>query len=124
MKIRFGFVSNSSSSSFLVCGTSDADLINSVLMKNDIIDRKINNIDGIMYDYYIRHRIEDILGLEVHRSDYGRVYLCKSLPLHCNDVNNIQVNINQVKELINSVENILSDVDPSKIIVDYIEEEY
>ena len=93
-------------------------------MKNDIIDSEKTDMDGIIYSPYTRHEIEHILGLEVHLSDYGRVYLCKSIHLTCNEVNVIDVTSNQVKEMINSVENILSDVDPSKIIVDYIEEEY
>ena len=118
MKIRNGFVSNSSSSSFLVCGISDVDSINSVLIKNDIINSEITDIDSIMYSYYIRHGIEHILGLEVYRSESGRVRLGKSISL------DDDVDINQVKELINDIERILSDVDPSKIIVDYIEEEY
>ena len=104
MKIRNGFVSNSSSSSFLVCGISDIDSINSVLMKNNIINSKITDTDSLIYSYYIRHDIELILG--------------KSISL------DYDVDINQVKELINDVESILRDVDPSKIIVDYIEEEY
>ena len=119
MKIRNGFVSNSSSSSFLVCGISDADSINSVLMKNDIMNSEITDIDSIIYSYYIRHGIEHILGLEVYRSEYGRIYIGKSINLDCNDVD-----INQVKELINNVENILSGIDPSKIMIDYIEERY
>lgn len=119
MKIRNGFVSNSSSSSFLVCGISDADLINSVLMKNNIVNSKITDTDSIIYSYYIRHEIEHILGLEVHRSESGRVCLGKSINLDCSDAN-----VNQVKELINDVENTLSDVDPSKIMIDYAEEEY
>ena len=119
MKIRNGFVSNSSSSSFLVCGISDIDSINSVLMKNDIMNSEITDADSIMYSYYIRHGIEHILGLEVHRSDFGSVCLGKSISIDYGDVD-----INHVKELINDVENILSDVDPSKIIVDYIKEEY
>ena len=118
MKIRNGFVSNSSSSSFLVCGISDVDSINSVLIKNDIINSEITDIDSIMYSYYIRHGIEHILGLEVYRSESGRVRLGKSISL------DDDVNINQVKKLIDDVQNILSDVDPSKIIVDYIKEEY
>ena len=118
MKIRNGFVSNSSSSSFLVCGISDIDSINSVLIKNDIMNSEITDTDSIMYSYYIRHGIEHILGLEVYRSESGRVRLGKSISL------DDDVDINQVKELINDVERILSDVDPSKIIVDYIEEEY
>lgn len=119
MKIRNGFVSNSSSSSFLVCGISDADSINSVLMKNDIMNSELLDVDSIIYSYYIRHGIEHILGLEVHRDEYGRVYLGKSIDLNCNDVN-----INQIKELISSVENTLSGIDPSKITVGYIEERY
>ena len=118
MKIRNGFVSNSSSSSFLVCGISDLDSINSVLIKNDIMNSEITDTDSIMYSYYIRHGIEHILGLEVYRSESGRVRLGKSISL------DDDVDINQVKELINDVESILSDVNPSKIIVDYIEEEY
>ena len=43
MKIRNGFVSNSSSSSFLVCGISDTDSINSVLMKNNIMNSEITD---------------------------------------------------------------------------------
>ena len=119
MKIRNGFVSNSSSSSFLVCGIYDADSINSVLMKNGIVDSEITDMYSIIYSHYIRHGIEHILGLEVHRSESGRVCLGKSISLDYGDVN-----VNQVKELINDVENTLSDVDPSKIIVDYIKEEY
>ena len=119
MKIRNGFVSNSSSSSFLVCGISDVDSINSVLIKNGIMNSEITDTDSIMHSYYIRHGIEHILGLEVYRSESGRVRLGKSISLDYDDVD-----INQVKELINDVESILSDVDPSKIIVDYIEEEY
>lgn len=119
MKVRNGFVSNSSSSSFLVCGISDIDSINTVLMKNDIITIKLPNTDTIIYSYYLRNDIEHTLGLEVHRNEYGRVYLGKSITLNCSDVN-----INQIKELINSVENALSDIDPSKITVDYIEEKY
>lgn len=119
MKIRNGFVSNSSSSSFLVCGIYDADSINSVLMKNGIIDSEITDMYSIIYSYYIRQGIEHILGLEVHRDECGRICIGKSINLNCNDAN-----INQVKELINSVENILSDVNPSEIIVEYIEEEY
>ena len=119
MKIRNGFVSNSSSSSFLVCGISDIDSINSVLIKNDIMNSEITDTDSIMYSYYIRHGIEHILGLEVHRGESGRVCLGKSISLDYGDVD-----INQVKELITDVENILSDVDPSKIIVDCIKEEY
>lgn len=119
MKIRNGFISNSSSSSFLVCGISDADSINLVLTKNNIVNSKITDTDSIMYNYYIRHEVEHILGLEVRRSESGRVYLGKSISLDCNDVT-----VNQVKELINDVENILSDVDPSKIMIDYAEEEY
>ena len=118
MKIRNGFVSNSSSSSFLVCGISDVDSINSVLIKNGIMNSEITDTDSIMHNYYIRHGIEHILGLEVYRSESGRVRLGKSISL------DDDVDINQVKELINDVESILSDVDPSKIIVDYIEEEY
>ena len=118
MKIRNGFVSNSSSSSFLVCGISDVDSINSVLMKNDIMNSEITDADSILYSYHIRHGIEHILGLEVHRSESGRVCLGKSINLGCSDVN-----VNQVKELINDVENILSDVDPSKIRIDYVEED-
>ena len=119
MKIRNGFVSNSSSSSFLVCGISDIDSINTVLMKNDIINIKVPDTDTIIYSYCLRNDIEHILGLEVHRNDDGRVYLGKSINLNCNDVN-----INQIKELINNVENTLSDIDPSKITVGYIEERY
>ncbi len=118
MKIRNGFVSNSSSSSFLVCGISDVDSINSVLMKNNIMNSEITDADSIMYSYHIRHGIEHILGLEVHRSESGRVCLGKSINLDYSDVN-----VNQVKELINNVKNILSDVDPSKIMVDYVEED-
>lgn len=119
MKTRNGFVSNSSSSSFLVCGISDIDSINSVLMKNDIMNSEITDADSILYSYHIRHGIEHILGLEVHRSESGRICLGKSINLDCSDIN-----INQVKELINDVENILSDVDPSKIMIGYAEEEY
>ena len=43
----------------------------------------------------------------------------KRISLDCSDVT-----ANQVKELINDVENILSDVDPSKIMIEYNEEEY
>ena len=119
MKIRNGFVSNSSSSSFLVCGISDIDSINSVLMKNNIMNSEITDTDSIMYSYYIRHEIEHTLGLEVHRNEHGRVCLGKSISLDYDDAN-----VNQVKELINDVENTLSDVDPSKIVVNYIKEEY
>ena len=119
MKTRNGFVSNSSSSSFLICGISDIDSINSVLMKNDIINNEITDIDSIIYSYYIRNEVEHNLGLEVHRNDNGRIYLGKSINL-----NYINVNISQIKELINNVESILSDIDPSKILVDYIEERY
>ena len=72
-----------------------------------------------MYSYYIRHEIEHTLGLEVHRNEHGRICLGKSISLDYDDVN-----VNQVKELINDVENILSDVDPSKIMIEYNEEEY
>ena len=119
MKIRNGFVSNSSSSSFLVCGISDVDSINSVLIKNGIMNSEITDTDSIIYSYYIRHEIEHILGLEVYRSEPGRVYLGKRISLDCSDVT-----ANQVKKLINDVENILSDVDPSKIMIEYNEEEY
>lgn len=119
MKIRSGFVSNSSSSSFLVCGISDIDSINSVLMKNDIMNSEITDTDSILYSYYIRHGIEHILGLEVHRNEHGRICLGKSISLDYDEVD-----VNQVKELINDVENILSDVDPGKIVVDYVTEEY
>lgn len=118
MKIRNGFVSNSSSSSFLVCGITDIDSINSVLMKNDIMNSEITDTDSILYSYYIRHGIEHILGLEVHRNEHGRVCLGKSISLDYEEVD-----ANQVKELINDVENILSDVDPSKIMIDYVEED-
>lgn len=119
MKVRNGFVSNSSSSSFLVCGISDADSINSVLMKNDIMNNELLDVDSIIDSYYIRHGVKHILGLEVHRDEYGRVYLGKSIDLNCN-----AVNVNQIKDLINTVENTLSDIDPSKITVGYIEERY
>lgn len=119
MKIRSGFVSNSSSSSFLVCGITDIDSINSVLMKNDIMNSEITDTDSILYSYYIRHGIEHILGLEIHRNEHGRVCLGKSISLDYEEVD-----ANQVKELINDVENILSDVDPSKIMIDYVEEDY
>lgn len=118
MKIRNGFVSNSSSSSFLVCGITDIDSINSVLMKNDIMNSEITDTDSIMYSYHIRYRIEHILGLEVHRNEHGRICLGKSISLDYDEVD-----ANQVKELINDVENILSDVDPSKIMIDYVEED-
>lgn len=118
MKIRSGFVSNSSSSSFLVCGISDTDSINSVLMKNNIMNSEITDTDSIMYSYHIRYEIEHTLGLEVHRNEHGRVCLGKSINLDYDDAN-----VNQVKELINDVENILSDVDPSKIMIDYVEED-
>ena len=84
------------------------------------MNSEITDTDSIMYSYYIRHGIEHILGLEVYRSESGRVCLGKSISLD----DDVDVDINQVKELINDVESILSDVDPSKIIVDYIEEEY
>lgn len=83
------------------------------------MNSEITDTDSILYSYYIRHGIEHILGLEIHRNEHGRVCLGKSISLDYEEVD-----ANQVKELINDVENILSDVDPSKIMIDYVEEDY
>ena len=119
MKVRNGFVSNSSSSSFLICGISDVDSINSVLMKNDIISDEITDIGSVLYSSYLRQRIEDTLKLGIYRNDNGEIYIGKGIKLDCNTIK-----VNEFKELISAVENALSDVDSSKIIVDYIEERY
>ena len=119
MKIRRGFVSNSSSSSFLICGISDIDSINSVLRKNDIINNEISDIDSILYSFYLRQKIEDTLKLEIYRNDNGEVYIGKGIELNSNTIK-----ANEFKDLIFDVENTLSGIDPNKIIVDYIEERY
>ena len=67
MKIRNGFVSNSSSSSFLVCGIYDADSINSVLMKNGIIYK-----DGLAENVLDETAIYELY--KVKLNEQGHIY--------------------------------------------------
>jgi hypothetical protein len=79
MKIRNGFVSNSSSSSFCIYGTclNIDDLFEKLKESNLISEKKLNKIiedDGL---YEIGEFIEKNSDLEVHISDYD-VWLGKS----------------------------------------------
>lgn len=102
MKIRSGFVSNSSSSSFLVFGISDVDNINKVFNTLDIKDSDgyTQRIEDYEFNYPIEDLTHDKYYLKLFKDDYnecfmlGNVVLCQDI---LKDYTEFQNNINDTK---------------------------
>ena len=102
MKIRNGFVSNSSSSSFLVFGISDVDSINQVFNALDIKDSEGNTqqIEDYEFSYPIENLMQDKYDLKLFKDDYSGYFALGNVVLGQSDLMNyteFQNNINNTK---------------------------
>ena len=120
MKIRSGFISNSSSSSFLICGVSGLDKVKNVLINHKIIDPDKENFAEILL--YCEFRQSDTIkrkcGLDLIKTGYDEIYLGKLI--NFDDI----VKADDVKNAVIEIENILYDVDPDDIKMEMMEIEY
>ena len=102
MKIRNGFVSNSSSSSFLVFGISDVDSINQVFNALDIKDSEGNTqqIEDYEFSYPIENLMQDKYDLKLFKDDYNGYFALGNVILGQDDLidyTEFQNNIKNIK---------------------------
>lgn len=102
MKIINGFVSNSSSSSFLVFGISDVDSINQVFDVLGIKDLNgyIQRIEDYKFSYPIENLMQDKYDLKLFKDDYNGYFALGNVILGQNDLidyTEFQNSINDIK---------------------------
>lgn len=119
MKARCGFVSNSSSSSFLLCGISNESLIKDILVSRNILDTSTldRELDNHFPDTATKQKLVDETGLELYIDEDRIPHLgCK--------VEWDGLSLADLKPLLANVEKQLSNVDASNIYIEIIEEEW
>jgi len=103
MKIRTGFVSNSSTSSFLIYGVAIedvSDLRDKLLEKYNITEEEFeDDYEGSVYEL-VEKEMEDVAGFEWHEpGDYDTFYIGKSWHLINDDETGAQFKANVEKTL-------------------------